>query len=130
LPAARVRSRSAARGNGERILVVDDEESVRVMLKGSLLQLGYEVESVENGEKALVRLNDGFKPDLILLDFMMPGMGGEGALKELDRRGINTPTLIISGMLPESKITDGKVLGRTICYKPFSVSQLAELIQD
>lgn len=69
--------KKAAQGNGERILVVDDEESVRIMLNGSLRLLGYEVEMAENGEKALARLDEGFKPDLILLDFMMPGMGGE-----------------------------------------------------
>lgn len=120
----------AAQGNGQRILVVDDEESVRIMLKGSLRLLGYEVEMAENGEKALARLDEGFKPDLILLDFMMPGMGGEGVLKELDQRDVAIPTLIISGMLPESKIKDGKVLGRSIFYKPFSISQLAKRIQE
>lgn len=122
--------KKAAQGNGERILVVDDEESVRIMLNGSLRLLGYEVEMAENGEKALARLDEGFKPDLILLDFMMPGMGGEGVRKELDQRDVAIPTLIISGMLPESKIKDGKVLGRSIFYKPFSISQLAKRIQE
>ncbi|MEX2607184.1 MAG: PAS domain S-box protein [Kiritimatiellia bacterium] len=126
----RLEFKKPAPGHGERVLVVDDEESVRIMLKESLHQLGYDVKMAENGEAALTCLDGEPKPELILLDFMMPGMGGEGVLKELDRRGLHIPTLIISGMLPESKITNGKVMGRSIFYKPFSVTQLAQRIRD
>jgi PAS domain S-box-containing protein len=121
---------SPSPGGGEQILVVDDEESVRLMLKNSLGNLGYEVEIAEDAEKALSRLEKEPKPDLILLDFMMPGMNGDKLLEEIDRRGIKIPALIISGMIPESNLTDGKVLGRSILYKPFSILKLAERIRE
>lgn len=58
-----------------KILVIDDEEDIRELLKYNLQKEGFEVEVAEDGEKGLSRLNV-FKPDLVLLDVMMPGMDG------------------------------------------------------
>ena len=58
-----------------KILVVDDEEDIRELLKYNLQKEGFTVDSAENGETCLQMLNH-FKPDLIVLDVMMPGMDG------------------------------------------------------
>jgi two-component system, OmpR family, alkaline phosphatase synthesis response regulator PhoP len=58
-----------------KILVIDDEEDIRTLLQYNLIKEGYEVEIAENGEKGLLILSS-FKPDLVLLDVMMPGMDG------------------------------------------------------
>src|SRR6202142_1209556 len=66
-----------------RVLVVDDEENIRLVLRPLLKKRGYEVEVAEEGEAALAAL-DSFDPDVILTDVRMPRMGGLdllGALK-------------------------------------------------
>lgn len=57
------------------ILVIDDEEDIRELLCYNLKKEGYIVYSAENGEKGLASMNAN-KPDLIILDVMMPGMDG------------------------------------------------------
>jgi two-component system alkaline phosphatase synthesis response regulator PhoP len=58
-----------------KILVIDDEEDIRTLLEYNLLKEGYEVMTAENGEVGLTILSS-FKPDLVILDVMMPGLDG------------------------------------------------------
>lgn len=58
------------------ILVVDDDREIREILGEILSEEGFEVEASWNGETALKRLEEGFRPDVILLDIMMPAMDG------------------------------------------------------
>jgi CheY-like chemotaxis protein len=72
----------------KKILVVDDEESIRFLYKEELEEEGYLVECAQNGKEALEKLSL-FKPDLISLDIKMPVMDGIEALKrirEIERR--------------------------------------------
>ena len=66
----------------KRILVVDDEESIRFLYQEELEEEGFEVEVAVNGEEALQKLSR-FKPDLITLDIKMPGMNGIETLKKI-----------------------------------------------
>ncbi|OGR85077.1 MAG: hypothetical protein A3J74_08695 [Elusimicrobia bacterium RIFCSPHIGHO2_02_FULL_57_9] len=69
-----------------KVLVVDDEEDYRLIVRDVLSAAGIEVLAVSNGEEALVALKN-FSPDLALVDWMMPRMDGEGfcrALRSLD----------------------------------------------
>jgi len=59
-----------------KIMVVDDDEQLRAVLKAILEQAGYEVLEAESGSACLRMLNSGVKPDLVLLDVMMPEMDG------------------------------------------------------
>ena len=59
----------------KKILVVDDEDSIRELLTALLEENGYTVDTAKNGEEALLKLRDQ-NPDLVLLDMMMPGMSG------------------------------------------------------
>src|SRR5204863_9540053 len=73
-----------------RILVVDDDESVLRFLATLLTALGHEVACAESGEQALKRLEETPRPGLVLLDLIMPGMGG---LELLDRIRDSQPSL-------------------------------------
>jgi CheY-like chemotaxis protein len=67
----------------ERILVVDDEPSIRKYLQTLLEVDGFEVEAVGSGKEAINRVNKGERPDFIILDVLMPQMGGLETLQEL-----------------------------------------------
>ena len=81
--------------NKPKILIVDDGDSQRFVLKGFLLREGYLVSEAENGIKALQSVKDQHF-DIILLDHKMPGMNGVDVLKEIKRTNPEIAVVIIS----------------------------------
>lgn len=79
----------------KKILVVDDEESIRFLYKEELEEDGFIVELAENGKEALEKL-PLFKPDLITLDIKMPVMDGIEALKKIREMERNVPIILCS----------------------------------
>lgn len=77
----------------KRILVVDDEENIRLLYKEELEEEGYEVELAEGGEEALEKL-DRLRPDLITLDLKMPGMSGLEVLAKIREQDKELPVII------------------------------------
>ncbi|MCK4695701.1 MAG: response regulator, partial [Candidatus Cloacimonetes bacterium] len=65
-----------------KILIVDDEKMIRIVLSKVLSKAGYEIFEAENGKEALEKYEQ-YKPDLVLLDFQLPGMNGLEVLEEL-----------------------------------------------
>ncbi|HOU90110.1 MAG TPA: sigma-54 dependent transcriptional regulator [Polyangiaceae bacterium] len=78
-----------------RVLVVDDEENLRVVLRTLLRRHGYEVETASSGEEALA-LVDGFGPDYVLTDVRMPKMGGLDLLATLRVKGNDATVIVMS----------------------------------
>jgi two-component system, NtrC family, response regulator AtoC len=78
-----------------RVLVVDDEENLRLVLSTVLKRQGYEVETAASGEEALV-LVDTFGPDVILTDVRMPKMGGMDLLATLKAKGNDATVIVMS----------------------------------
>ncbi len=79
----------------KRILVVDDEESIRFLYKEELEEEGYVVQCAKNGEEAL-ELLPVFKPDLVSLDIKMPVMDGIEALKRIREKERQLPIILCS----------------------------------
>jgi DNA-binding response OmpR family regulator len=79
----------------KRILIVDDEESIRLLYREELEEEGFEVEVAKNGEEALEKL-PFFKPDLITLDIKMPGMDGIETLKRIRESERQLPIIMCS----------------------------------
>ncbi len=69
------------------VLVVDDEPDVRLVARVVLEQAGYEVEEADSGESALARLEQGFVPDVMILDLRMPGIDGWEVLGRVRTHG-------------------------------------------
>ncbi len=119
-------------GNKERILVVDDEESIRYMLQGTLASLEYEIQLTSNGREALEVLDHSESPvDLVILDLMMPVMDGPTFLKELSKRSVQPPVILISGLLADGALENSpELLKIPHLQKPFTLNDLSRTIRD
>ena len=117
-----------------RILHVDDEPDIREVVALALeLDAGVELRSAASGEAALAVLADGFAPDVILLDVMMPSLDGPGALVQLralpghDR----TPVIFMTARAQAQEQNRYLALGAVgVITKPFDPMLLAEQIRD
>jgi DNA-binding NtrC family response regulator len=79
-----------------RVLVVDDQESMRTLLKDMLEVVGYDVTLAESGEQALAILGES-RFDLVLSDLNMPGMDGTALLRTVKAKYVGVPVVIITG---------------------------------
>jgi two-component system response regulator MprA len=80
---------------GTRVLIVEDDEAVRTSIARSLRIEGYLVDAVDNGEKALAAV-ELERPDVIVMDVMMPEMDGFQACQRLRMRGVDVPVLMLT----------------------------------
>ncbi|MDF6101991.1 response regulator transcription factor [Gordonia hongkongensis] len=114
---------------GAKVLVVDDEENIRQLLSVSLKFQGYEVETAADGQAALDRCRIA-KPDVLVLDVMMPGMDGFGLLRRLRADGVEAPALFLSARdTVEDKINGLTVGGDDYVTKPFSLEEVVARLQ-
>ena len=79
------------------VLLVDDEEMVRTMTADLLRDVGYAVIEMPSGAQALSALRSGLEADVIVTDYLMPGMTGAALIEELRRGGDRLPVLLITG---------------------------------
>ncbi|MBP2019042.1 DNA-binding response OmpR family regulator [Symbiobacterium terraclitae] len=107
----------------KRILVVDDDPKILKALEQALQQEGYEVHKAEDGLEAL-RVAQEVKPDLMILDIMLPKMDGFEVLAQLQSSG-GIPTLILSARGEEmDKVVGFNVGADDYLVKPFRLSEL------
>lgn len=107
-----------------RILLADDEAGVRLVTEQFLRQDGHEVISVEDGTEVIDLMARGERFDLVVLDLLMPGMGGRECGQLLARTRPGLPVLYVSGYAdPESLPVDAFVLG-----KPFTLQDLRQAV--
>ncbi|HJP72205.1 MAG TPA: response regulator transcription factor [Candidatus Limnocylindria bacterium] len=112
-----------------RLLVVEDDHTLRQALSFNLVREGYEVSGVATGEAALdAARSEGL--DLILLDVMLPGMSGVEVLRTLRADGVTTPVIILSAKGDEVDRVVGLRLGADdYVGKPFSTPELIARIE-
>ena len=111
-----------------KLLVVDDSQDTTLVLKRVLQQEGYEVQVAQNGAEGL-RLAFDFRPDLILLDVMMPGMDGWTMLNRL-REFTDVPVIMLTAVGGEDSLIHGLDSGADdYLTKPFSMQELKARIR-
>lgn len=111
-----------------RILVVDDERTVRDILQRTLEDAGYDVITAANGQEALDKISQ-FDVSLVLLDIMMPGLDGFEVLERMPQH-LNIPVIMLSGIHDETTKIDSLTLGADdYIAKPFSTGELLARIQ-
>jgi len=98
----------------EKILVIDDEPSIRKYLQTLLEVDGFEVETVSSGKEALSKVKGGERPDFIILDVLMPEMNGLETLKELMQIDRSLNVIMLSCSNEVARSSKPFASGRTI----------------
>jgi CheY-like chemotaxis protein len=120
---------SDSKSTGKTILVVDDELGVLEVLEYILADLGYSVMSAINGRDALERIKET-KPDLIVLDFMMPVMDGAQFLQALrEDAACRAIPVVLTSALPEKSINQKCSGFEIFLRKPYKYENLIEAIE-
>src|SRR2546421_9471992 len=110
----------------ETVLVIEDDPAITIGLKKNLKYEGYEVMSAADGERGLALAVDR-RPDLIVLDVMLPNLSGFEICKTLKRNEVDIPIIIISAKDQEIDKIMGLDLGADdYMTKPFSVRERSE----
>ncbi|MFN7035869.1 MAG: response regulator [Bellilinea sp.] len=112
----------------KKLLIVDDKLELRQLLRSYLVEEGFEVNTAGNGQEALFAARQ-HKPDLIILDLMMPEMSGFEFLRAF-RRESETPVIVLTARLEENDKVVGLELGADdYVTKPFSMRELTARIR-
>jgi DNA-binding response OmpR family regulator len=124
-------SRSEDESVGERladVLIVDDDPQLRVMLGYALRQEGFRVDEAASGEEALALLQQR-QPDIILLDVLMPGLGGIETCRQIRER-VTVPIIMLTALGRDEDVVSGLEAGADdYCSKPVSLAQLVARIR-
>jgi CheY-like chemotaxis protein len=108
------------------VLLVDDEELVRQATADMLADLGYDVVQASSGSQAISALQSEPNLDLIVSDYLMPGMSGADLVRELRASGVLVPILLITGY---ARCADDVPPDVPLLSKPFRQADLAERVQ-
>jgi CheY-like chemotaxis protein len=119
-------------GTGRRILVVDDDLSIRVLLNAVLSRLKFSVDLAEDGAEGLQMLQKNSSYDLILLDLMMPRLNGYEFIKRVRNAFIeHRPHIIVftaAGQRAVNRIPSGAVCNSIL--KPFDLETFLEMVSE
>lgn len=113
-----------------RVLLVDDASFMRMMLKNILIGSGYEIAGeAENGNKAIEQYK-ALKPDLVIMDIIMPEMGGIDAVREIMKINPGAKILMCSSMGQQSLVVEAIQAGaKDFIVKPFQPSNVLEAVK-
>jgi two-component system, cell cycle sensor histidine kinase and response regulator CckA len=114
----------------DRILLVDDEDLVRMMIRTVLGFRGYEVVEAEDGIDAVEKFRAASPGiDLVLMDYHLPRLNGREALLRIREIDPKVPAVIFSGGLHDG-ISDGGLEGVAFLHKPFENDELFRLVRE
>jgi len=117
---------------GQRILLVEDQAALRLVIGEVLEELGYQVETFENGPAALAYLQHAERPDLLLSDIGLPdGLNGRQLAEHCRQQYPDLKVLFITGYDESVVLSDGQLLhGTSVLTKPFELPALAERVRQ
>jgi two-component system, OmpR family, alkaline phosphatase synthesis response regulator PhoP len=113
----------------KRILIVEDEPSLSMAIRDELEFEGFEASVIEDGVAALERILEE-RPDLVVLDLMLPGKSGFDICREVRQQGLGTPIIMLTARAQEGDKIRGLELGADdYVVKPFSLAELTARIR-
>lgn len=112
-----------------KVLIADDDRTIRALLGDMLEGLGHTVIAVDNGADAVQRCAAD-APDVLILDFLMPKLSGLDAMKALRDRGIQTPVVLLTAISDTSiREVDGFEAPEAILEKPFKLKGIEKALE-
>lgn len=119
-------------GHGELILVVDDEDQIREMTKKTLETHGYRVITAKDGKEAIELYTQNREEiKLVLMDLMMPVMGGSMSIRELRKANPEVKIIAVSGLTQKDKIAKvDEILVQAFLTKPYTAEKLLNTIHE
>jgi CheY-like chemotaxis protein len=116
-------------GTSGKVLVVDDNNDLRVVVSKMLSRLGYEVSSADSGENGLsIFLENKF--DIVLSDYEMPGIDGVAFACSVKKSSPRTPVVIMTGAGKETVFSRKSTAVDEVISKPFTLAEIDETIQN
>ena len=118
-------------GTGRRILVIDDDLAIRVLLQAVLKRMKFEVALAEDGAAGLEALEGDAAYDLVLLDLMMPRLNGYEFIDQISRRHESRPHIVV--FTAAGKRGVDKIPADSVCnsiLKPFDLDTFIDIIAD
>jgi len=113
-------------GSSRRILVVDDDQNTRLLSERVLTSAGHEVQSVGTAKDAIQAL-DARRPDLVLLDVVMPDQDGWSVLQHIGALPARPLVVVMTARVEEQTAARAMQLGAAVClYKPFGLRALVD----
>lgn len=111
------------------VLIVDDNPDILALLRANLSASGFDTLEAQNGEVALARIDEA-KPDLVLLDLMMPVLDGWAVLEALQGRPHRPPVIVLTAADAVMNVDRAQRLGVTAYItKPFNLPELVGLVE-
>jgi len=114
-----------------KVMVVDDEEDLRNLVKLVMEREGFEVETAENGKDFLEKVSK-FKPDFVILDVMMPGLTTKEILEKLKEKNVDPKIMLLTVVrFSDDEIKKLAEKGKIVDYltKPFDVPELISTVK-
>lgn len=113
-----------------KILVVDDQDGVRLLLQLVFMEEGYQVATAVNGCDALHQV-ENWSPDVVLMDVKMPVMGGLEALPQIVARSPSTAVIMMTAYAEEAFLKEIGLLGASdYIFKPFDLEELKAKVRQ
>ncbi len=111
-----------------RVLIVDDEDQIRALIRRTLEASGFTTVVASSGDEALSHLDRGGSLDLLVVDVVMPGIGGPALVEEVRRVVPTIPVVFLSALAVDGGT--GTFAGEPFLSKPFRPADLVRLVQD
>lgn len=114
-----------------RVLIVEDNPAITMVMEMVLKDAGYEVAVAENGAKALVSMKDGFLPDIVVTDLVMEEMDGWSMVTEMRAgdKSKNIPVIVMTGSVSDPENLPEPSLFQGLLTKPFELEDLISMVQ-
>src|SRR5512141_1998200 len=113
-----------------KVLIADDDRTIRTLLADMLVDLGHNVVAASNGVEA-VELAVRERPAMVFLDFLMPRLSGLDALKEIRAKGVTAPAVLLTAISDASmKEMEGVEQANAVLEKPFKKRTIEKAIEN
>lgn len=113
-----------------RVLIIEDEPEISMILEEVLTEEGYEVTAISDGISGLKHLRDYPHPGIVLIDLFIPGISGKGVIEAMrkDPELMEIPVVIMTGAVPSLRDFPDDVNYQALLSKPFDLAEVIRIV--